>query len=91
MGEQTLTLRQAWEVYDRWLSDPRVEYYPEPRGLDAAFRDATAPFAAAHASKWVGDCYLLAYARQSGAALVTFDRSLLETAGKHGYAAIRPS
>jgi predicted nucleic acid-binding protein len=41
MGEQTLTLRQAWAAYDRWLKDPRVEFYPEPRGLDAAFRHAT--------------------------------------------------
>jgi toxin-antitoxin system PIN domain toxin len=91
MGEQTLTLKKAWDVYDRWLSDPRVEYYPESRGLDAAFREATAPFAAKPASKWVGDCYLLACSKQSGAALVTFDRSLLEAARKHGYAAILPA
>ena len=25
MGDQTLTLRKAWGVYDRWLEDPRVE------------------------------------------------------------------
>jgi hypothetical protein len=31
MGDQTLTLRKAWGVYDRWLEDPRVEMYPEPR------------------------------------------------------------
>jgi predicted nucleic acid-binding protein len=37
MGEQTLTLQRAWGVYDRWLDDPRVELYPEPRGLDAEF------------------------------------------------------
>ena len=70
MGEQTLTLRKAWGVYERWLSDPRVEFYPEPRGLDAAFREATAPFAPQPASKWVGDCYLLAYSKESDAALV---------------------
>jgi hypothetical protein len=29
MGQQTLTLRQAWGAYDRWLKDPRVEFYPE--------------------------------------------------------------
>lgn len=22
MGDQTLTLRKAWNVYDRWLEDP---------------------------------------------------------------------
>ena len=90
MGEQTLTLERAWSVYDRWLDDPRVELYPEPRGLDETFRKATAPFAAQPASKWVGDCFLLAYARESNAALVTFDRALLDLARKHGYAAITP-
>jgi hypothetical protein len=28
-----------------------VEFYPEPRGMEAAFREATAPFAAKPASK----------------------------------------
>jgi toxin-antitoxin system PIN domain toxin len=91
MGEQTLTLKKAWAVYERWLGDPRVAFYPEPRGLDAAFRDATAPFAAKRASKWVGDCYLLAYSKESDTTLVTFDRALLEAARKHGYAAIMPA
>jgi toxin-antitoxin system PIN domain toxin len=90
MGEQTLTLRKAWSVYDRWLNDPRVEFYPEPRGLEAGFREATAPFAGKAASKWVGDCYLLAYAKHSHAALVTFDRALYDLAGKQDYPAVVP-
>ena len=90
MGEQTLTLRKAWGVYDRWLNDPRVEFHPEPRGLDTGFREATAPFAGKAASKWVGDCYLLAYARQSHATLVTFDRALFDLARKQGYSAVIP-
>ncbi len=90
MGERTLTLRKAWGVYDRWLNDPRVEFYPEPRGLDAGFREATAPFAGKAASKWVGDCYLLAYAKQSRAALVTFDQALYNLAGRGGYSAVIP-
>src|SRR5580692_10631703 len=84
MGEQTLTLRQAWGAYDRWLKDPRVEFYPEPRGLDAAFRKATAPFTAAPETKWVGDCYLLAYSQESEASLVTFDAALVQFARKRG-------
>ena len=90
MGEQTLTLRKAWSVYDRWLNDPRVEFYPEPRGLEAGFREATAPFARKAASKWVGVCYLLAYAKHSDAALVTFDRALYDLAGKQDHAAVIP-
>lgn|SRR5262249_41688936 len=90
MGEQTLTIQEAWDVYERWLGDPRLEFYPEPRDLEAAFREATAPFALQRASKWVGDCYLLAYAKESDATLVTFDQALLGAARKHGYAAIVP-
>jgi uncharacterized protein len=90
MGGATLTLRQAWAVYDRWLEDPRVEFYPEPRNLEAEFRRATQPFAAKHASKWVGDCWLLAFAQGAKAQLVTFDRALHAFAHKQGNSPILP-
>jgi toxin-antitoxin system PIN domain toxin len=90
MGDAVLTVRHAWRVYDRWLDDPRVEYYPEPRGLDAAFREATGPLGARAASKWIGDCFLLAHAKASGSSLVTFDKALKDFAWKHDYAAILP-
>ena len=90
MGEQTLRLRDAWAVYDRWLEDPRVEFYPEPRGLDALFRQCTGPFAAQPATKAVGDCWLLAYSNGIDATLVTFDRALCRSAHKHGHAAVLP-
>lgn len=90
MREYTLTVQDAWTMYDRWLSDPRVQFHPEPRSLDAAFRKATQPFAKQRASKWIGDCYLLAFARESGATLVTFDKALLGLARKQDYAAIIP-
>ena len=71
------------------MDDPRVEFYPEPRGLDAGFRAATAPFAGKPASKWVGDCYLLAYAKETGCTLITFDRALYNLARKeHGLAIV---
>jgi uncharacterized protein len=91
MGDQTLTLRRAWNVYDRWVEDPRVEFYPEPRNLDAGFRHATEPFAAQQASKAVGDCFLLAYAEEIQATLVTFDRGLHEFTRKQGQAAVIPA
>ncbi len=91
MGDQTLILRKAWGVYDRWLEDPRVEFYPEPRGVEAGLRQALEPFAAKTASKWVGDCWLLAFARGSQATLVTFDRALHEFGRKHGYPAVIPA
>jgi toxin-antitoxin system PIN domain toxin len=90
MGDQTLTLRKAWGVYDRWLEDPRVDFYPEPRDIEASFRQATQPFALRHASKWVGDCWLLAYAQEIQATLVTFDRALYEFARKQDCSAAIP-
>ena len=36
-------------------------------------------------------CYLLAYAKESGSVLVTFDKALIEVARKHDYAAIVPA
>lgn len=91
MGDEVLTLRRAWAVYDRWLQDPRVEFYPEPRNADGAFRYATEPFGAKTASKWVGDCWLLAYAEASSARLVTFDQALHSFAQKQGHRAVIPS
>jgi len=68
-----------------------VEFNPEPRNVDTAFRNASAPFSAQHASKWIGDCYLLAFAKEIGATWATFDRALLTLARKHHYSAIIPS
>ena len=33
MGERTLTVKKAWELYERWLNDPRITFYPEPARL----------------------------------------------------------
>jgi hypothetical protein len=90
MGDKTLTLGEAWAVYDRWLQDPRVEFYPEPRNVGSAFRDATEPFAAKAATKWVGDCWLLANAEASNARLVTFDQALHSFALKQRHRAVIP-
>ncbi len=91
MGSAALTLSKAWNVYDRWLEDPRVEFYPEPRNVDDVFRRVTHPFAAQKASKAVGDCWLLAYSMEINATLVTFDRALYELARKQGHSAVIPS
>jgi predicted nucleic acid-binding protein len=90
MGPEVMTMRQAWDAYDVWREDPRVEIYPEPLGMEAAFREATAPHETKSASKWIGDGYLLAYARECDATLVTFDRTLFEFGRKRGYAVIIP-
>lgn len=90
MGEDKLTLKAAWRVYDSWLIDARIEFRPEPEGVDLLLRELTEPFATKSASNLVGDCYLLACARASHATLVTFDRALHDLAHQKGYAAIMP-
>ncbi|MDR3773678.1 MAG: PIN domain-containing protein [Terracidiphilus sp.] len=90
MGDRTLTLGDAWAVYDGWLEDPRVDFYPEPRNVDVGFRRATEPFAGKAAAKWVGDCWLLAFAQAAHARLVTFDQGLCEFARKQGNRAVVP-
>jgi hypothetical protein len=66
MGRKTLPLGEAWRVYDGWSADPRIELRPEQRDFDSVFRRVTQPFAAKPASKWIGDCYLLAFALCAG-------------------------
>jgi len=90
MNERVLTVREAWNVYHGWLKDPRVEFYPEPRTIDAEFREALEPFAGKTASKWVGGCWLLAFAAGAGAKLVTFDKALFDFGRKWGQAVVTP-
>ena len=80
MGGSTTTLAGALELYDRWTEDPRVELASEPRGAEALFRQALAPFARQPATKAIADCYLVAFAEGVGAHVVTFDRGLAATA-----------
>ena len=88
--EPALTILEAWAAFDEWLGDPRIDFYPEPRSVDTAFRQTSAPFSGQSASKWIGDCYLLAFARESNSTLVTFDQALLKLAVSTGDAAIIP-
>jgi predicted nucleic acid-binding protein len=91
MGARVLTLGQAWDVYDQWLADPRIEFYPEPQNVDETLRGMTKPLAAQAASKWLGDAYLLAYAQQCGATLVTFDQALIAFARKRHCRVVMPA
>ncbi len=81
---------EAWHMYDHWLSDPRVEFYSEPRSIEIAFRQTTAPFSSQAASKSIGDCYLLAFARETKTVLVTFDQALVNLAAQLQYPVVTP-
>jgi uncharacterized protein len=91
MGPKTLMLSRAWRAYDRWVDDPRVALAPEPTGLDSAFRKHMRPFDEQPATRLIGDCYLLAFAQQSDATLVTFDRALHDYARKQGCLSLIPA
>src|SRR5262249_18527264 len=90
MGDQVLTMAEAWDVYDRWIDDPRVEWHPEPHGVEAALRQTTGAFSGQPAPKWIGDCYLLSFAKEIEGTLVTFDQALYQFALRNAFAAISP-
>jgi toxin-antitoxin system PIN domain toxin len=74
MRGHPLTNRQAWAVYDGFLSDDRVRIFPELPAIEDAFRSfSEGPQAAP--KRWV-DAYLAAHAVAGEATLVTFDRAL---------------
>jgi len=90
MSGQALTLNKAWQAYERWLEDPIVEFYSEPWTIDAEFRRTTQPLGSRRASKWIGDCWLLAFAHSAQVRLATYDRALYDFAHKQGNQAVMP-
>jgi toxin-antitoxin system PIN domain toxin len=88
MGDSVLTVGEALEAYDRWLTDPRVEFCAEGFEVDAAFRRALAHYAAKPATKAVMDAYLLGVADAERATLVTFDKALKTAASARKVACV---
>ena len=74
MNDRPLTMARAWSAYDRLFEDDRVALFPEPAGLDIAFREH-ASSRLASPQMWA-DAYLMAFARGHGGVLVSFDRAL---------------
>jgi toxin-antitoxin system PIN domain toxin len=79
MGEEVLTQREAWTVYDRWLDDRRVAMLEEPAALERRFRALTSSRRAS--PKAWGDAYLAAFADAAQLTLVTFDRGFRGNVG----------
>jgi toxin-antitoxin system PIN domain toxin len=73
MGEDVLTQREAWRVYDAWLRDDRARFVEEPPDLERHFRSRTR-FRQAAPKAWA-DAYLASFAEASQVTLVTFDRA----------------
>src|SRR5271165_7190679 len=39
MGKHALTLNEAWQKYDTYLSDPRITFTGEPANIEAHWRN----------------------------------------------------
>ena len=74
MNGQPLSMKAAWNAYDRLFEDARVAWLPEPPDVEEHFRKHTASRIAS--PKLWADAYLLALAHQLDGTLVTFDRAL---------------
>ena len=75
MGVDVMSQRRAWQAYQHWFEDGRVEFHREPEaaGFDALFEKLSA---SSHASPKVwADAYLAAFAKTAGLTLVTFDKA----------------
>ena len=70
--DEVMTQRQAWQAYDRWLSDNRVIFLEESPNVDAAFRSLS-DHGYPKPKTW-SDSYLAAFAAVSDLRFVTFDR-----------------
>lgn len=74
MQANTLTQRQCWELYMKWITGGRAEFWSEPPGIDRAFQQIT--MSDQRAPKVWADLYLAAFAETASLTLVTFDKAL---------------
>jgi uncharacterized protein len=78
MNGKPLSMRQAWKIYDSFTRDERVEFLPEPPAIERRFRElSSSKFAS---PKLWADAYLISFAAESEAAMITFDKSLAKRA-----------
>jgi hypothetical protein len=73
-GKDSLTRRQAWDLVERFLADPRIGFLAEPDDLARLWAAFSRRDDRDHLL-WTDD-YLAAFALGSGAELVTLDRPL---------------
>jgi toxin-antitoxin system PIN domain toxin len=69
---EALTRRQAWDLMDHLLGDPRVRFLAEPQGLVSLWSAFSKKDDRSHLL-WTDD-YLAAFAHAASADLITFDR-----------------
>jgi toxin-antitoxin system PIN domain toxin len=74
LGIEALTLRQAWQAFDRFSDFWKATFLDEPPEFDDLFRQYTRRDEVS--TKVWSDGYVVALAAASGLRLVTFDRAL---------------
>ena len=79
MGEDAITLPQAWSVYAQLLASGRFHFVLEPPKLDPTWADFCRPFG--RSPKIVMDAYLAAFAVAGGYRLVTLDKAFSQFKG----------
>jgi toxin-antitoxin system PIN domain toxin len=72
-GTPALTNDLAWSTYQALLADNRIDWIPEPRGLEAAWKRLAAT-SQASPKLWM-DAYLAAFAITGGYQFVTTDNA----------------
>lgn len=78
MAEGALELTEAWTLYERYVSMPRVALLPEPDGVDAQLSEFVAKRLPA---RLLTDAYLASVSACAGLRLVTFDKDFERFAG----------
>lgn len=74
--EDAVTMAEAWEKFDLFLSDPRVSYANEAKGIEQIWRSFTQQ-GSFSPHVW-NDAYLAAFAIGNKMELVTFDRGIMQ-------------
>ena len=72
LGDEVLTMLDAWQTYDKLFDDPRVVYAEEPEEIEIVWRVYTQR--EQFSPKAWNDAYLAAFAHSADFGIVTFDR-----------------
>jgi uncharacterized protein len=80
-GAGAVTLDQAWQKYDLYRLDPRIEFADEPTATEHHWRNFTQQHS--FSPKIWSDAYLAGFALAGGLTLVTFDQGFSKFPGVH--------
>ena len=74
LGQDTLSQRRCWTLFDEWLASGDVVFADEPSGMEEVLRQRTS--ADSPSPKTWADAYLAAFAEVANLTLATFDGAL---------------